>query len=110
MIPSLHLAKKIIEEKFDEKISLASLCKKTALNEYKLKKGFKELFGVSIREYKVYLKMAHAKWMLLGTKEKISAIAYSVGYERHVSFTLEFKKRFGVSPKEYRKCYSYSKK
>jgi AraC-like DNA-binding protein len=28
-------------------------------------------------------------------EEKISSVAYSVGYERHQSFTLEFKKREG---------------
>ncbi|HSZ86605.1 MAG TPA: AraC family transcriptional regulator [Puia sp.] len=103
MTSSLHLAKKIIEEKFDEKISLASLCKKTGLNGYKLKKGFKELFGVSIREYQVQLKMAEAKRLLANTSEKISSIAYAMGYERHASFTLEFKKRIGKGPREWRK-------
>jgi AraC-like DNA-binding protein len=47
--------------------------------------------------------MAEAKKFLTDTKEKISAVAYSVGYERHASFTLEFKKRFGVGPREWRK-------
>ena len=100
---ALQLAKKIIEEKFDEKISQKFLCKKTGLNNYKLKTEFKKLFGVTIREYQMQLKIEHAKKLLLETNEKISSIAYAIGYEHADNFSAEFKRRVGVSARKYRK-------
>jgi|HubBroStandDraft_5_1064220.scaffolds.fasta_scaffold632061_2 AraC-like DNA-binding protein len=102
MIRSLYLAKKIIEEKFDEKISQEFLCRKTRLNNYDLKTGFKKIFGVCIREYQMQLKIERAKKMLSDSKEKISAIAYAIGYEHAHNFSLEFTKRVGVSPRQFR--------
>ncbi|HEY4874490.1 MAG TPA: AraC family transcriptional regulator [Puia sp.] len=101
---SLQLAKKLIEEKFDEKISQEFLCKKTGLNNYKLKTGFKKLFGVSIREYQMQLKMEHAKKLLITTNEKISSIAFSLGYEHADNFSLEFTRRIGVNARAWRKA------
>jgi AraC family transcriptional regulator, transcriptional activator of the genes for pyochelin and ferripyochelin receptors len=100
---AIHLAKKIIEEKFDEKISQKNLCKQTGLNNYKLKTGFKKLFGVSIREYQMQVKIEHAKKLLIETNEKISSIAYALGYEHADNFSLEFTRRVGVGPREFRK-------
>jgi AraC family transcriptional regulator, transcriptional activator of the genes for pyochelin and ferripyochelin receptors len=103
MIRSLQAAKKIIEENFDEKISQKFLCKETGLNNYKLKSGFKKLFGVSVREYQVQLKIEHAKKLLITTNEKISSIAYALGYEHADNFSAEFKKRVGVGAREWRR-------
>jgi AraC family transcriptional regulator, transcriptional activator of the genes for pyochelin and ferripyochelin receptors len=99
---SLQLAKKIIEEKFDERIPQKYLCKQTGLNNYKLKSGFKKLFGVSIREYQMQLKIEHAKKLLTTTNEKISSIAYALGYEHADNFSLEFRRRVGVGAREWR--------
>ncbi len=100
---SLQLAKKIIEEHFDEKISYRFLCIKTGLNENNLRVGFKKMFGVSVRQYQLQLKIEHAKKLLLTTDEKISSIAYTLGYEHADNFSLEFRRRVGVSAKVFRK-------
>jgi AraC-like DNA-binding protein len=89
---SLQLAKKIIEEKFDEIISQAYLCKRTGLNNYTLKSSFKKLFAVSIREFQMQLKIERAKKLLIETDEKISSIAYALGYDHADSFSLEYLK------------------
>lgn len=44
-IGRLHHAKEILLRDFDQKISLSQLSRLVLLNEYKLKKGFKHLFG-----------------------------------------------------------------
>ena len=102
MTESIHLAKKIIEKNFDEKISQKYLCKKTGLNADMLRAEFKKSFGVSIRQYQVQLKIEHAKKLLSETTEKISRIAYALGYEHADNFSLEFTKRVGISPRQWR--------
>jgi AraC family transcriptional regulator, transcriptional activator of the genes for pyochelin and ferripyochelin receptors len=99
----LELAKKIIDENFDEKISQKYLSKRTGLNNHKLKSGFKKLFGVSIREYQMQLKIARAKKLLRETNEKISSIAFALGYEHADNFSAEFKRRVGVNAGKWRK-------
>jgi AraC family transcriptional regulator, transcriptional activator of the genes for pyochelin and ferripyochelin receptors len=97
------LVKKLIEEKFDEKLSLHFLSRSVGINEYKLKTGFKELFGTSVRQCQIEIKMTEAKRLLIETDEKISSIAYMIGYEHPNNFSLEFRKRFGVGPRDWRK-------
>jgi AraC family transcriptional activator of pyochelin receptor len=104
VIHSLQLVKKIIEKNLDEKVSQSYLCKKSGLNEFKLKKGFKELFGISLREYQLLLKIDRAKSLLAKSNDRITDIAYSLGYEHAHNFTLEFKRRVGLSPRQWRKA------
>ena len=40
--------------------------------------------------------------MLLGSSLNVNEIAYDLGFEQPKSFSKLFKKREGVSPKEYR--------
>lgn len=100
---SLHLTKKIVEENVEEDLSLRLLCRKTGLNEFKLKKGFRTLFQVSVMEYHLRLKMERAKKLLLETDESVSTIAFTIGYEFAHNFSQAFKLRFGCTPREFRR-------
>lgn len=100
---SLREAKRLIELDVDEMPSLADLCKRTLLNEYKLKKGFKMLFGVSPYQYHVQLKMERAKFLLLNTEQTIVEIALTLGYQYDHNFSIEFKKYCGCTPSYFRK-------
>jgi AraC-like DNA-binding protein len=102
-LQGLHLAKKIIEENVEEAISVRMLCQKTGLNEFKLKKGFRSLFQITVMEYHLQLKMEHAKKLLLESDQPISHIAFTIGYEFAHNFSREFKGRFGCSPGGYRR-------
>ncbi len=56
-IKRIKKAKFILENNFDKKITIPLLAKKVAINESKLKKGFKELFHSTIREYLVEIRL-----------------------------------------------------
>lgn len=47
-------------------------------------------------------RLTQAAWMLKNTRQKVSDIALSVGYENISYFHRIFARRFGVSPKKYR--------
>lgn len=70
------------------------------LNDFKLKKGFKQLYGITIFEFLLEARMEKARRLLLETDMTVHAVAISVGYKNISSFTVAFKKKFGVLPSE----------
>jgi AraC family transcriptional regulator, transcriptional activator of the genes for pyochelin and ferripyochelin receptors len=102
-IDALRFGKQLIEDNVEEDISLEFLCRKTGLNEYKFKKGFKTLFQSTAIDYHIHLKMGRAKQLLIDTNQSVSEIAYTLGYHHSSNFSIEFKRRFGCTPKDFRK-------
>jgi AraC-like DNA-binding protein len=78
--------------------SLQSLSKTFCLNEFKLKKGFKELFGETVFGYIHSLRMQHAKDLLLDGELNVNEISGKVGYKNPNHFSTAFKKQFGITP------------
>jgi AraC-like DNA-binding protein len=70
------------------------------LNDFKLKKGFKELFGTTVFSYLNELKMDYAKRLILDEKKTIYEVAMTLGYSEPHHFYAAFKRRFGYSPGE----------
>lgn len=70
------------------------------LNDFKLKKGFKQLYGVTIFEFLLEARMEKARRLLQETTMTVHAVAISVGYKNISSFTVAFKKKFGILPSE----------
>ena len=69
-IDKLNDAKLFIENNMLEEFSLLDISRNIGINEFKLKKGFKELFGTTVFNYLNELKMKYAKRLLLDEKEK----------------------------------------
>lgn len=64
---------------------------------------FKERMYMSPQEYLMQVRMSKSKELLRNTSVPIYRVANEVGYEDQLSFSKMFRKRFGISPKEYRK-------
>ena len=75
---------------------------KEMLQEFKLKKGFRELFGTTVFGYVLQLRMHHAR-RLLEQGTTVSEAAFMVGYQNVSSFCVEFRKRYGYSPGRIRR-------
>lgn len=95
-------AKELLTNRIDNPPTIVELSKLVNLNEYKLKKGFKELFGTTVFGYIHSIRMSMAKRLLLGTDKTAKEIAYETGYSSPQHFSNAFKKKFGVSPKSVR--------
>jgi AraC-like DNA-binding protein len=78
--------------------SLTELAKIAGLNEFKLKKGFKEVFNTSVFAYLSDFKLNEARNELLSGATPIKEVAEQLGYSSVQHFTKAFKGKFGVSP------------
>lgn len=78
--------------------TLTELSRIAGINEYKLKKGFKETFNLSVFEYLSDVRLENAKNDLLEKKKSITEIAFELGYSSLQHFSSAFKKKFGVPP------------
>lgn len=94
----LHAVKNYIETAYLETFSLKDLTYKFGLNEFKLKKGYKQLFQTTVFAHVQQLRMQKARLLLQDKEMNVSEAAFFIGYNNVSSFCTEFKKLFGYSP------------
>ncbi len=99
----LQQAKRFVESRLHQPPSLAEVAKAVALNEYKLKKGFKQLFQQTVYGYLTQLRLEKAYQLLQAGELTASEIAYQLGYSSPQHFHTAFKKKFGTAPKSITK-------
>jgi AraC-like DNA-binding protein len=97
----LHTVKEVLQNTFLETYSLQSIAKMAGINEFKLKKGFKEIFGNTVFGYLADLKMEYAKEKLVQKRASISEISDEIGFQHPQHFSQAFKKKYGYSPSQY---------
>ena len=94
----LHQLKYFLDTHFLEEYSLAELSRICLLNEFKVKKGFKELFGTTVFGYLRQLRMDYAEQLLLDASRSVEEVSDLLGYEHAQHFSIAFKKYRGVNP------------
>lgn len=90
-----------ISERLDSPLSIKELSKQYGMNDYKLKAGFKEVFGTTIFGCIHTERMEKAKLMLESGKYSVSETAWTVGYINVSNFIKAFKKQFDVTPGQF---------
>lgn len=102
-IEKLYYIREIITQNIDNPFSLKQLSRISGLNEFKLKKGFKEIFDSTVFEYIFEEKMQLGKKLIIETNQSIAEIASNVGYKNATHFTAAFKKHYQTLPSFLRK-------
>lgn len=100
-IMKIKLAKDIIVSAYDNPPTLAELSKKIDLSLKKLKQGFKEVYGSPVFQYLLEYKMNLSKQLLAGGKYNVNEVSMKLGYSTASHFISAFKRRFGITPKQY---------
>lgn len=95
--------KNYIDSHFLQDLSLTQLSRNFYINEFKLKKGFKTIFGYTVFGYVRKLRMDYALLQLRFNANSVDEVAYSLGYENSNHFSTAFKNYFGKSPSVYLK-------
>lgn len=94
---------KYIMEHFDEQINLSDVSKLVHMSESRLSHVFKNETGVTFIEYLSNLRMNAAEKMLRSKPMTISDIALKTGFGTQSYFSSQFRKKYGISPLQYRK-------
>jgi AraC-like DNA-binding protein len=97
----LYNLKSYLDANFLTELSLTQLSRVCLLNEFKVKKGFKLLFGTTVFSYLRKLRMDYAGNMLSDTSRSVDEVADMLGYEHAQHFSIAFKKYMGVSPSHF---------
>lgn len=83
---------------FLENHTILDLSKRFGINQNKLKKLFRENFGVPVIEYLYNLKMQHAHALLFDDDRQVREVSAIVGYKNANHFATAFKRKFGKNP------------
>lgn len=100
----LREAKEILSHAWRQPPSLLELSRRIGLNDFKLKLGFKELYGTTVFGYVRGQRMNEARRMLEQGKANVSEAAIMVGYHNLSHFSAMFRKTFGYNPSECAKA------
>jgi len=88
----------LINERVHSPPNLSEIAKTVGLNEYKLKRGFKEVFNNTVFGYLTDQRLNLAHHYLLDTNKTAAEISVQLGYATPQHFNNAFKKKFGVTP------------
>jgi AraC-like DNA-binding protein len=81
--------------------TIKQLCEKFSISEYHLKEGFKELYGTTVYGYLLDKKLEYALHKLEENQQMVKDISFEIGYENPSHFISAFKKKYGLTPKQY---------
>ena len=107
-IQKIYAAENYISNNLNKKTTIVMLSKLIGLNQTKLKNGFKQLFGNTIYNYTLELRMCYAKKLLEEGDKSLIAISELVGYSHPNHFSYAFKTKFGISPSSFKTKPIYS--
>jgi AraC-like DNA-binding protein len=66
----------------------------------KLKKRFKEVYGMKLYEFYNHNRLQKARELLESGQSSVKEVAYKIGFANLSNFSKAYKKAFGILPKE----------
>lgn len=108
-LAKFELVKKLILENIATHNPISRLSAQSGLNEYKLKVGFKLLYGTTLYGFLQDQRMKQAIHLLSVTEDSIQEIAAKCGYGYSTNFIAVFRKRYKLKPTHYRRSQAIHK-
>ena len=91
----------ILEQNINVGISMREIANKCNMGYESMRKQFKELYGCSMEQYRISLRINKAKTMLLNENKSLKQVALELGYRDIYFFNKQFKQQVGMSPAKY---------
>lgn len=95
-------AKFRMQESIENPFEIEQLLDEIPMSYSKFRQAFKETTGFSPNQYYLNIRLNKAKELLAATSLSINEIAYHTGFESIFYFSKLFKKKNGISPRDYR--------
>lgn len=102
ILEKLAEARRIMKAEIEHPSSPEDIAAQLGLSYSWFRRTFKDYTGVSPAQYQIQLRLIRAKELLSQTSLNITEIAYQLHFENGGQFSTFFKKREGLTPKEYR--------
>ena len=100
-IDRIYHAKEILTRQLDHPPLLLDLARQVGLNDCTLKRGFREVFGTTAFGYLHDYRLEQARRLLQDSRFNVSEVASQVGFGSCSYLSKVFRKKYGVSPKQY---------
>ena len=86
-----------------EKLTIAGLSQQFYISPTAFKERFRQLYGQPVHSWLQDQRMKQAAALLQNTSMNVLQVAQTIGYEGTSQFTVAFKNRYGMTPKQYAK-------
>lgn len=96
-------AAQFISNHYMEHITSADIATAAGYSPNYLSRKFREAVGVGVHEYLTFIRLQHAALELITTNDSIMKIAFRCGFSDSNYFKDAFKKKYGLTPRAYRK-------
>ena len=97
------LAARFINEHFRQQITAADIAAAAGFSPNYLSRKFREAAGIGVHDYLVFVRLREAALELVTTRESVTEIALRCGFSDSNYFKDAFKKKYGMTPREYRR-------
>jgi AraC-like DNA-binding protein len=95
-------ARRHIDQKFREELSLPDVARVVNMSANYFSEKFKEATGLNFVEYVARTRIEKARNLLLNPNQRVSEVAFEVGFQSLSQFNRAFKKIVGQSPSDFR--------
>lgn len=99
----VYYAREVLLRQIDCPPTLIELARQVGLNDFKLKRGFRQVFGTTVFGYLHQHRLEKARQLLEVGNLKASEVAKKVGFRDRSYFASAFRKKFGLNPSDYQR-------
>ena len=92
-----------MESHLEEKLTIANLSRQFCVSPTSLKACFRRLYGQPLHAWLQEARMKRAEELLRTASMPVIQVAQAVGYDGANQFSVAFKRRYGVTPRQYTK-------
>ena len=98
-----RLTRKYLAQHYEKKLSIPSLCAYFGCSKSTLMNAFRLQYGDTINHTLTEIRLRHASERLSTSSESIQEIAASCGFSDQNYFSKVFRKRYGMTPSDFRR-------
>ena len=94
--------KKYLEKHFKEDLGIDAISERFGISRSHLSRQFKKMFGITMKDYLIGLRLSYAKELLLYTTMSVEEITYQCGMNYPSHFIAMFRSREHTTPEQFR--------